>query len=895
MVASRLARTIPILIAVCVVSFPAQAQYSGGTGEPNDPYQIATAEDLMLLGETPDDYDKHFILTADIDLDPNLPGRKVFDKAVIAPDINDAENWFQGTSFTGVFNGQGHTISYLTITGENFLGLFGWVEGEVKDLGVANVNIAGSSNVGALVGLNSGNVMRCFSGGGTVSGKYAVGALMGGNAGNVVCCYSIGTVNCSGSQAGGLVGYNTDTVSICHSTADVTGGQWQVGGLVGSNEGTVIHCSSTGVVSGDEGVGGLVGCNDYFGSIATSYSTGLVSGGGTYVGGLVGIDYGGVVVRCFWDLQTSRQPGSAGGIGLGATQMQDIQTYLHGGWDFVGETENGIHEVWQIPEGGGYPVLAIFNGYTPTQLEGAGTREDPYVISDALSLGAVYYYSPAAHYRLTRTIDLSGTHWATPIVPWFSGTFDGGNHTIVSLNIDGGIYLGLFGRLKSGAQVRALGVEDVNVTGHCCVGGLVGNNGGIVDGCYISGEVKGDGYIGGLVGGNGGTVSACYSTGTVSGGWGVGGLVGENSRGGLSHCYSMTSVAGSDAVGGLVGSNEEDGATRTWRGHVSQCYSTGSVEGNSGVGGLIGRGDAKSIVQCFWDIENSGQTTSASGTGKTTAEMQTASTFLEAGWDFVGETINGPNDIWKMWDGYDYPRLVWEPGPNTPLVFVDINDPGFYGQMSKYEVTNAQYCDFLNAALASGDITVNGTDVEGAGGSNTGADYVGQPYYRGDGSGWTGAGATNGGTSRIHYSAGAFGVDKGFGNHPVTYVSWYGAMAFANYYGYYLPTEDQWQAVADYDGTYIYGCGETMDPGIANYRNSEHPDGTTSASSFGVYGYGMSDMAGNVWEWASSGSDSSRIFLGGGWYSYDYDCAVSIRGDGIPYANYSDIGFRVCR
>jgi formylglycine-generating enzyme required for sulfatase activity len=54
-------------------------------------------------------------------------------------------------------------------------------------------------------------------------------------------------------------------------------------------------------------------------------------------------------------------------------------------------------------------------------------------------------------------------------------------------------------------------------------------------------------------------------------------------------------------------------------------------------------------------------------------------------------------------------------------------------------------------------------------------------------------------------------------------------------------------------------------------------------------------MAGNVWEWASSGSDSSRIFLGGGWYSYDYDCAVSIRGDGIPHANYSDIGFRVCR
>src|SRR4030042_2425791 len=63
-------------------------KYSGGTGGPNDPYQIATAADLIALGETPEDYDKHFVLTADIDLDPNLPGRKVFDCAVIAPDTD---------------------------------------------------------------------------------------------------------------------------------------------------------------------------------------------------------------------------------------------------------------------------------------------------------------------------------------------------------------------------------------------------------------------------------------------------------------------------------------------------------------------------------------------------------------------------------------------------------------------------------------------------------------------------------------------------------------------------------------------------------------------------------------------------------------------------------------
>ena len=105
-------RTIPILIAVLLISIPTQAKYAGGTGEPNDPYKIATAEDLILLGESPEDYDKHFVLTADIDLDPNLPGSRIFDTAVIAPDmdLDDALSFFHGTTFTGVFDGNGYII-----------------------------------------------------------------------------------------------------------------------------------------------------------------------------------------------------------------------------------------------------------------------------------------------------------------------------------------------------------------------------------------------------------------------------------------------------------------------------------------------------------------------------------------------------------------------------------------------------------------------------------------------------------------------------------------------------------------------------------------------------------------------------------------------------------------
>jgi len=77
--------------------------------------------------------------------------------------------------------------------------------------------------------------------------------------------------------------------------------------------------------------------------------------------------------------------------------------------------------------------------------------------------------------------------------------------------------------------------------------------------------------------------------------------------------------------------------------------------------GLMFRGKAVGIeANCFWNIETSRQTKSCGGTGKTTAEMQTARTFLSAGWDFVGETVNGTKDIWWINEGKDYPRLWWE-------------------------------------------------------------------------------------------------------------------------------------------------------------------------------------------------------------------------------------------
>jgi hypothetical protein len=287
------------------VNAVATKKYSGGTGEPNDPYQIATAQDLMLLGKTPEDYDKHFILTADIDLDPNLPSRKVFDRAVIAPDINDIEHDFQGIPYTGVFDGNGHTISRLTIQGSYYLGLFGQLGSgaNVRNLGVVDVNIADS-----------------------------------------------------GLYVGGLAGQNSGEISLCYSTGVVHGGRC-VGGLVGCNNGSgdITNCSSNCMVSGFENIGGLLGHNghDYSGRVARCFSTGLVSGTED-VGGLVG-DNDANVTDSFWDMETSARAHSDGGAGKTTAEMQTADTFLEAGWDFVGETENGTEDIWSICEGTNYP------------------------------------------------------------------------------------------------------------------------------------------------------------------------------------------------------------------------------------------------------------------------------------------------------------------------------------------------------------------------------------------------------------------------------------------------------------------------------------------------------------------------------------------------------------
>ena len=107
----------------------------------------------------------------------------------------------------------------------------------------------------------------------------------------------------------------------------------------------------------------------------------------------------------------------------------------------------------------------------------------------------------------------------------------------------------------------------------------------------------------------------------------------------IVNCYALGSVAGQWYVSGLVGSNAAHG----WRfvGTIRNCYSAATVSKGGQAGGLVGSNVNGEVTSSFWDVETSGLTSSYGGTPKTTAEMQTAGTFLEAGWDFVNETENG--------------------------------------------------------------------------------------------------------------------------------------------------------------------------------------------------------------------------------------------------------------
>lgn len=272
---------------------------------------------------------------------------------------------------------------------------------------------------------------------------------------------------------------------------------------------------------------------------------------------------------------------------------------------------------------------------------GTGTQEDPYQVSTLACLSWIAQNSDqwGKYYLQTANIDATSTqYWDdadqngdgdlyndtndgvstgnnegfSPIgnnTTKFTGTYNGNGYVIDKLYIkrNSSSFNGLFGYANA-ANISYLGVTNVNITGYMENGGLVGSSRGstVINNCFSTGSIKGyERYNGGLVGENmTSTLSNCYST------------------------CSVTAYTSNDYVGGLIGSN----MTST----INNCFSTGAVTGTSDYGGLIGYNAGTSYFNnCFWDKQTSGKTTSAGGTGKTTAEMKQAGIYISASWDFT--------------------------------------------------------------------------------------------------------------------------------------------------------------------------------------------------------------------------------------------------------------------
>lgn len=357
-------RMIPALIAIFLATSTTGARYSGGTGESNDPYRIATTADLIALGETPADYDKHFILAADVD----LSGCADAQSRIVGAD--------QVQPFAGSFDGKGHCILgfHHRSTGDRPVGLFGYVEGlnaEIVDLRLVDPNVDGGEGdcVGALVGvLHGGTISGCHVRGGSLSGRYEVGGLVGSCIdGRIFSCSAACSVR-GRSSVGGLAGRcdgGAVSQSASHGSVAGDGSTGTVGGLIGSvgvrSATRVVDSYSDASVHGNYCAGGLVG--EFLGgnTVTNCHSTGNVIGG-ILSGGLVGFagDWAGHepdVKGSYWDRLTSGQTTSAAGEGRTTAQMRTARAFLDAGWDFAGETANGTEDVWWIFDGRDYPRL----------------------------------------------------------------------------------------------------------------------------------------------------------------------------------------------------------------------------------------------------------------------------------------------------------------------------------------------------------------------------------------------------------------------------------------------------------------------------------------------------------------------------------------------------------
>ena len=334
----------------------------GYTDDGQGNYTVTTADGLMNVAELVNGGKTDINITLDTDLD--LTGKEW-------TPIGNYEK-----QYTGTFNGGGHTITGLTVTGsDQYVGLFGHIGsgGTVKDVTLEEVKIESNNDmsaVGGVAGRSYGTLENC-SVSGSVSGSGIAGGVVGYQSGGFLTgCSSSATVN-AGGVAGGVAGLTDSgaTLTACYATGDVTlesinsGGNF-VGGVVGSNTSCTLKAcyawgSVTGSGSGTIYVGGVTGTNDEGTLTACYHANGTVSGPAGTTGGVAGRNYkffnDPVITACYW----GSNPDTGIGYNEGGSTTIETTKVTDGDWQNAVTQMNAAlrGKGWQYELTGALPTL----------------------------------------------------------------------------------------------------------------------------------------------------------------------------------------------------------------------------------------------------------------------------------------------------------------------------------------------------------------------------------------------------------------------------------------------------------------------------------------------------------------------------------------------------------
>jgi filamentous hemagglutinin family protein len=536
------------------------------------------------------------------------------------------------------------SISSIVAGGGSDIGGFaGYNTGTISSSSALGTATTTGDGAGGFVGENLGTITDSAASG-NVSGTSAVGGLTGANSGTITSSSATGGVTGTGIYVGGLAGVNNAAGSISDSYAtgnvitDKSGLDSYVGGLVGRNFGAISSSHAEGTVEGNaNNVGGLVGTNSSGGSITGTYATGAVTGHALYVGGLVGgASEGSAITSSYATGNVTSSSSYVGGL-VGSSYITISSSYATG-------TISGVNHIGGLV---GYSVTgAVANSHASGNVSGAsyvgglvGTNVNASSIAGSYATGSVT--ATAAYSGGLAGVNDTGS---TIDTSYATGNVQGG---VTGVDSWAG---GLVGRNYNGNISNSYATGNVNASGNA-VGGFTGRNGEncIILNSYATGNVVSSGNgIGGFVGQNdpSGDIRRSYATGTVNSGTGsyIGGFVGYNLSATISDSYALGSVTGSSEVGGFAGRNS---------GSVSSSYSVGAVIGTTNLGGFLGYSAGGTTTNSYWNTTTSNRSTSAGGTGLTSAQMKVQSNY--SSWDFAS--------TWSIVAGISYPYLQWQGTP----------------------------------------------------------------------------------------------------------------------------------------------------------------------------------------------------------------------------------------